>query len=659
MYNNGQRMAHGIYQFPDGRKFTGGLPRADLICMSGQGTMEYPDDMRVAKGMWDRTKLRRKPNKDKPSISIDVKPTGSGTITWPNGSTYNGEFMDGIPHGTGKLYDASLNVSKEGVFENGILKQEKGDEHDHSHKPAVDLSTMKESPPSPKKEDLPPPPPPPPPPKGKSMDVDSGEGSLPSASTAKKAAQDDVLLKEPPAQLPISETRLQRDGLRWVEYHGEDGSYYRGQVENDKAEGYGEYKNSGGDIYKGQWHEGEKHGEGKMKYVNGSYYHGEWESDVGHGNGTFFWSDGSWYSGGWKDDKLHGYGQFHWKDGCAYVGKYKEGKRVAIGAYYFRDGRKFTGDMSQGHLLTMKGQGSMSYTDGRFVEGYWNATRLRDQKDRAKPSVASREIPSGRGKIVWQDGSTYEGPHLDGVPHGSGGTFVSADGDIQQGDFFYGACDAAKIKSSRKRSREISPPPSSNTSREKKSLNSTQSNVGGASSSLSSSNVPSQVDSGSDSQRSAKRQRSVKDLIQQAHELSQKKAIIDQMLQKKLQQGIMHSEGGNLQTPKTNSSMGTVPLSEDMKRENTLPQTTEEPKKALSQQIPQGSAVNNIADSRQSAPAASIDNSRLEKLRQENEQIKKLLEQQKKQQEQARLKEEENKLLREQLELLKRLQQSK
>ena len=162
------------------------------------------------------------------------------------------------------------------------------------------------------------------------MDVDSGEGSLPSASTAKKAAQDDVLLKEPPAQLPISETRLQRDGLRWVEYHGEDGSYYRGQVENDKAEGYGEYKNSGGDIYKGQWHEGEKHGEGKMKYVNGSYYHGEWESDVGHGNGTFFWSDGSWYSGGWKDGKLHGYGQFHWKDGCAYVGKYKEGKRILV-----------------------------------------------------------------------------------------------------------------------------------------------------------------------------------------------------------------------------------------------------------------------------------------------------------------------------------------
>ena len=106
----------------------------------------------------------------------------------------------------------------------------------------------------------------------------------------------------------------------------------------------------------------------------------------------------------------------------------------------------------------MKGQGSMSYTDGRFVEGYWNATRLRDQKDRAKPSVASREIPSGRGKIVWQDGSTYEGPHLDGVPHGSGGTFVSADGDIQQGDFFYGACDAAKLNH-RGNVTEISPPP--------------------------------------------------------------------------------------------------------------------------------------------------------------------------------------------------------
>ena len=105
--------------------------------------------------------------------------------------------------------------------------------------------------------------------------------------------------------------------------------------------------------------------------------------------------------------------------------------------------------------------------------------------------------------------------------------------------------------------------------------------------------------------------------------------------------------------------MSTVPSSEDVRLENSLPQTTDEPKTAMSQQIPQTSAANNIADNRQSTSAASIDNSRIEKLRQENEQIKKLLEQQKKQQEQARLKEEENKLLREQLELLKRLQQTK
>ena len=71
MYNNGQRMAHGVYTFPDGRTFEGGLPRADLICMSGQGTMKYPKDNRIAKGMWDRTKLRMKPDKSKPSVSID------------------------------------------------------------------------------------------------------------------------------------------------------------------------------------------------------------------------------------------------------------------------------------------------------------------------------------------------------------------------------------------------------------------------------------------------------------------------------------------------------------------------------------------------------------------------------------------------------------
>ena len=50
---------------------------------------------------------------------------------------------------------------------------------------------------------------------------------------------------------------------------------------------------------------------------------------------------------------------------------------------------------------------------------------------------------------------------------------------------------------------------------------------------------------------------------------------------------MMHSEGGNLQTPKTNSFMSTVPSSEDVRLENSLPQTTDEPKTAMSQQIPQ------------------------------------------------------------------------
>ena len=669
MYNNGQRMAHGVYTFPDGRTFEGGLPRADLICMSGQGTMKYPDDKRVASGMWDRTKLRMKPDKDKPSVSVDVKPTGSGTVTWPNGSTYTGEFTDGVPNGAGKLYDATTNVTQEGIFENGILKVEKDSDHQHNHKLAVDLSIMKETPPSPKKEELPPPPPPPPPP-SQPMELDAAGSS--SASTTNVSVQDDVLLKEPPKLLPISDIRLQRDGLKWVEYHGEDGSYYRGQVEDDKAEGYGEYRNSSGDVYKGQWHQGEKHGEGKMNYKNGSYYHGHWEDDVGHGEGTFCWSEGSWYAGGWKEDKLHGYGQFHWKDGCAYVGKYKEGKRAGVGTYYFKDGRKFCGDMSEGHLLTMKGQGTMSYPDGRFVEGAWNATRLRDQRDRSKPSVASRATPSGHGKIVWTDGSTYEGPHLDGVPHGSDGIFITAAGDIQRGDFFYGACDAEKIKPTRKRSRVISPPKPSNASNTAFD-NSTSSSIAGSSNNYSTgvdggTNTSSTMDN---SNRSNKRQRSVKDLVQQAQELSQKKTVIEQLLQKRLEEERLQHEKQSLskrQMVNSNTTTTTTMNSNENNNSATslnIQISAEDYKKKMEEYVSQQKKSNMNNDNTTmdtndtSASNISTTTSRLQTLREENERIKKLLEEQAKQQEQARLKEEENKLLREQLALLKRLQQSK
>ena len=451
LYSKGQRQASGVYVFPDGRVFEGELPRADLICLGGAGTMKFPDDGREASGRWDRASLRSKPDRNKPSVTSTAKFSGSGTISWPQSTRrYEGEWVDGVPHGLGKLTHEDGSVDS-GSFINGQFVPDTVDSTSPKHEAILDFTKVDSDH---KPTDSAPPPPETSGAKagsGGTMEVDEGNhvgGSEAAPSTPSGAPA--RAMSSPPKLTEPTPKRLEQPGLKWVEYHGEDGTFYRGQVEDDKAEGYGEYRAMNGDHYVGQWHEGEKCGEGKLVTVDGSWYHGMWKNDVGHGEGTYHWSDGSWYTGGWKHDKLHGYGEFHWAEGSAYVGKYDDGRRVGMGTYTFDDGRSFTGDMTMEHSMTIQGKGTMTYPDGRLVEGLWSRTLLRKQPDRTKPSTPSEETPSGKGKIVWTDGSTYDGPHLDGVPHGAGGCFVAADGGIQQGDFFYGACEAPKIKEKRR-----------------------------------------------------------------------------------------------------------------------------------------------------------------------------------------------------------------
>lgn len=71
---------------------------------------------------------------------------------------------------------------------------------------------------------------------------------------------------------------------------------------------------------------GVRHGPGKIEFPDGSYYNGEWENDKSNGYGELVIVEKiadiktgamkhhilAKYNGQWKDDKQHGYGKEFW-----------------------------------------------------------------------------------------------------------------------------------------------------------------------------------------------------------------------------------------------------------------------------------------------------------------------------------------------------------
>ena len=89
-----------------------------------------------------------------------------------------------------------------------------------------------------------------------------------------------------------------------------DGTTYRGDWFNDEREGFGLLTLAGGNQYSGYWKDGRRSGQGKMVWTSGAEYTGKWNKDRRHGQGTFTtpYGRGSIYKGGWKRGRKHGLG---------------------------------------------------------------------------------------------------------------------------------------------------------------------------------------------------------------------------------------------------------------------------------------------------------------------------------------------------------------
>jgi len=239
----------------------------------------------------DALRQRRSPNTTVSTIATSLS---SSTLTYKDGSKYEGELRDGRPHGLGKLLFAGGRH-----YSGGFI-----------------------------------------------------EGEL--AGTGKMTYSDGGFLEgrwDPPGVLQSGTLRFSSgdeydgsfsNGL-WHghgRYRWAGGSTYSGEWKEGKIHGFGVYDWPGGSHFEGNWEAGLRAGYGKMTWQNGDTYEGYWESGKRAGNGTMTCANGQIFKGRFSDDTPI-YGEIIFSNGDRFFGALAadasgESSRftLASGSYY-------------------------------------------------------------------------------------------------------------------------------------------------------------------------------------------------------------------------------------------------------------------------------------------------------------------------------------
>ncbi|KAH3761305.1 membrane occupation and recognition nexus protein MORN1 [Pelomyxa schiedti] len=282
---------------------------------------------------------------------IDGIPDGSGTCTWRDGTTYEGEFKQKARHGHGVCKDA------DGGTYNGDWVSERRQGWGVQHYACGSWyqgqwamgtwvrGTYHDS---------------------NKVDVKYGEWKW-----------DFVMEHILEGYVPPDEFYLQGWGVQGREVNRLDGSgstmvaVYEGEWDRNEWHGKGTWvsPDGSGDIYHGMWDHGKRSGAGKMVFGEGGSYIGEWKDNKFHGRGVRLWANGDRYEGQWVDGKENGEGARTWsRDGSSFAGSWELGvpkrgmKRWPNGDLF--EGA-FTGGGGGGLELQGKGVATLPSSEGR------------------------------------------------------------------------------------------------------------------------------------------------------------------------------------------------------------------------------------------------------------------------------------------------------
>ena len=176
--------------------------------------------------------------------------------------------------------------------------------------------------------------------------------------------------------------------LRSSNFHGRgtrtwpNGNRYEGDWRDDKMHGQGTYTWASGTRHVGEFRNDKLNGRGTRTWPDGSRYEGDWRDWKMHGQGTYTWPDGSRYVGELRNNKFHGRGTRIWPNGHRYEGDWRNDKRTGRGTYTWPDGDRYAGEFRNDKL---HGQGIYTWADGSRHEGEWrNGKRVQGQQQRQR-----------------------------------------------------------------------------------------------------------------------------------------------------------------------------------------------------------------------------------------------------------------------------------
>ncbi len=228
------------------------------------------------------------------------QPNGHGKATYPDGSTYEGEWKDGEYHGQGKFN--SDNIGKPdnvyvGEFKDGLMDGQGTYTWFDKRKRVGEFR------------------------RGKPWNITQFniKGKI-----VKKWLNGEIILG-------FLFSRKENGELGWFEKMVEstDEVKYAGEIDNGQPNGHGKATYPDGSTYEGEWKDGEYHGQGKFNSDNigkpDNVYVGEFKDGLMDGQGTYTWSNGEKYVGEWENNKKHGQGTLTLPSGEKYEGNWNNG----------------------------------------------------------------------------------------------------------------------------------------------------------------------------------------------------------------------------------------------------------------------------------------------------------------------------------------------
>jgi hypothetical protein len=266
------------------------MPRALIPILAGAvlallaGCAAAPPDGRPVPGAHDGPTLTLPDGRVLPVAPDRLDYTGRGFLQWPDGREYDGEWLNGRPHGHGTAREPD-GSSYTGSWQHGAR-------HGHGEQRMADGSRYV----------------------GGFVDDERwGVGTLAGAAGMYEG--------DWRAGLPDGE------GV----FTGAEGARYTGGWSAGKRSGYGAWSNPEGDRFEGDWADDEPHGYGRSEGPPGLVYEGMWVAGQKQGYGRVERPDGSRYEGDWQADKRHGQGREVAADGSIHDGRWEMNQALGPG----------------------------------------------------------------------------------------------------------------------------------------------------------------------------------------------------------------------------------------------------------------------------------------------------------------------------------------